>query len=47
MITEEWRITGTRIKSLTRYEEAAKAFIGDNAELFGNTLYQDQRSNCK
>lgn len=28
-------------------EEAAKAFIGDNAELFGNTLYQDQRSNCK
>ena len=25
-------------------EEAAKAFVGDHAELMGNSLYQDQQS---
>ncbi len=28
-------------------EEAAKAFIGDNAELLHNELYQDQQANIK
>lgn len=27
---------------LQGYEEASKAFVGDNAEILGNKLYQDQ-----
>ncbi len=27
--------------------EAAKAFVGNDAEILNNTLYQDQKSNCK